>query len=244
MLKRILAAATILPAAAFALDLNALSGPERDALRQEIRAYLMDNPQVILEAVSLLEQQQERAKAEADFELVRQNAEAIFTDGFSYVGGNPDGDVTLVEFIDYRCGYCKKAFQEVEHLLKTDGNIRFIIKEFPILGEQSLLAAQFAIATRHVAGDEAYKAVHDGLMALRGEVNAVSLQRLARGLDLDFEAIESAMQSPAVEAEIAKTRALAQALRISGTPTFVLHDEMLRGYLPLDAMQAMVAGKR
>lgn len=244
MFKRSLLGLLCLPLSAMALDLGAMSDDDRLLLRQEIRAYLLENPQVILEAVSRLERQQEAAKAQADFDLVRQNAAEIFNDGYSYVGGNPEGDITLVEFMDYRCGYCKKAFQDVEKLVKTDGNIRFVVKEFPILGPQSTLAAQFAVATKQVAGDAGYKAVHDALMSLRGDVTRVALGRLAAGLGLNAEAIEARMDHPAVGEEIARTRALAQALKITGTPTFVLDDEMLRGYLPFDAMQAVVAQKR
>jgi protein-disulfide isomerase len=204
----------------------------------------MDNPEVIMEAVSLLEERQAQAQAEADLDLVSQNADALFNDGFSYVGGNPDGDITLVEFMDYRCGFCKRAFGEVEKLLEADGNIRFIVKEFPILGDQSVLASRYAIATKLVEGDDAYKSIHDALMSFSGEISMPALRRLAGSFNLDSDAIEARMEDDEVTDALRANRALAQQLQISGTPTFVLEDEMLRGFLPFDQLQAIVEDKR
>lgn len=236
------AAGLALPAAA--QDLTDLSAPQRDAFRAEVRAYLMDNPEVILEAINLLEQRQAQMQAQADRTLVEVNAEAIFDDGFSWVGGNPEGDVTLVEFMDYRCGYCRRAVPEVARLLEEDGNIRFIVKEFPILGPASMEMSRFAIATKQVAGDEAYEQVHDTLMAFEGEPTEVALRRIAEGLGLEAEPILARMQSPDVTEAIARTRALAERLQISGTPTFVLEDELVRGFVPAEQLEILVAEAR
>ncbi|MBW4708692.1 DsbA family protein [Roseobacter sp. YSTF-M11] len=227
-----------------ALDLETMSDEERAIFRAEVRAYLLDNPEVIMEAVRRLEERQAAAQEQADFTLVADNAEAIFNDGFSFVGGNPDGDITLVEFMDYRCGFCKRAYGEVEKLLESDGNIRFVVKEFPILGEQSTLASRYVIAAKQVAGDEAYKALHDALMVFNGDITLPALRRLATTYGLDSQAIENVMDDESVTQEIAATRALAQKLQITGTPTFVLHDEMLRGFLPYDQMRAILEEKR
>ncbi|MFK7869487.1 MAG: DsbA family protein [Roseobacter sp.] len=229
---------------ASALDLSAMTDAEREAFREEVRAYLMENPQVILDAVNSMEERQAAAQAVADVERIAENAEAIFNDGFSYVGGNPDGDITVVEFLDYRCGFCKRAFGEIEQLLENDGNIRLIIKEFPILGEESVMASRYAIATRQIAGGDAYKALHDALMVYRGNITLQTLRRLASTLDLDTTAIEAQMDAPEVTAELRATRDLAQTLQISGTPTFVVETEMLRGFLPFDQMQALVSELR
>ena len=234
--------ALALPAAA--MDITNMTPEERDVFRAEVRAYLMDNPQVIIEAVNLLEERQAEQAAVADLTLVSDNADEIFNDGYSFVGGNPDGDITLVEFLDYRCGYCRKAHVEVAKMLETDGNIRLIVKEFPILGEQSVLASQFAIAVKQVAGDKAYKNVNDAMMTLNSDINMPTLSRLANTYGLDMDAIAAAMSSPEVAQEIARTRALAQKLSITGTPTFVLQDELLRGYLPYDQMMRVVDDKR
>lgn len=237
-----LVAMTALPAAA--LDLDAMSDDERAAFGEAVKSYLMENPQVIMDAVAVLQEREQQAQEQADISLVSDNAADIFDDGFSWIGGNPDGDITLVEFLDYRCGYCKRAHDEVAKLIESDGNIRLIVKEFPILGPQSLVASQYAIATRQVAGDDAYKALHDALMTFSGDISLVSLNRIAGSLSLDASAIEAKMDSDDVMVEIRKTRELAQRMNITGTPTFVLEDELLRGYLPYDQMEVIVADKR
>ncbi|MEP2955496.1 MAG: DsbA family protein [Sulfitobacter sp.] len=238
------ASALALAAPAGAMDLTELTDAERAQFRAEVRAYLMENPEVILQAVEQMQNRQAEAQMQADFDLVTANADEIFDDGYSWVGGNPDGDITLVEFLDYRCGYCKRAHGEVAKLLETDGNIKLIVKEFPILGDQSMLASRFAVATKQVAGGDAYKQLNDALMAFNGEVSLPALRRLGESFDLDVPAIEAKMDSNEVIQEITQTRALAQKLQITGTPTFVMQDEMLRGYLPYDQMMALVDEKR
>ena len=237
LLPLVAAAFVASPAAA---DLTDMTKEERAAFRAEMRAYLLENPEVLMEAIGILEQRQAEAQIQADEALVAAHAGALFDDGTSWVGGNPEGDVTMVEFLDYRCGYCRRAHPEVNDLVETDGEIRYVVKEFPILGEQSLLASRFAIATRNLAGDAAYKQVHDALMALRSDVTRPALERLAGELDLDAAAILEGMDAPEVEAEITANRALAQSMGISGTPTFVVGDQMLRGYLPLEEMIRVV----
>jgi len=247
-MKRLLASAALVfagaTAPALASDITALSDAERAAFRAEVRAYLMENPEVLLEAYQVYEERQEAAKAAVEEQMVRAYASKIFDDPNSWVGGNPDGDVVLVEFMDYRCGYCKKAFEEVNQLLETDGNIRFIVKEFPILGDQSVLASRFAIATRMVSGDDAYEKVHDALMGFKGNISEKGLVRLADKLDLDGDAILAKINDPLVDQIIGENHQLAGALQISGTPTFVLGDQLLRGYVPLANMMDLVAEAR
>lgn len=243
-LSGVATALALLTAPAQALDLSTMSEAERAIFGAEVRAYLLENPEVIIEAVNLLEQRQAQTEATQDEALVAANLDELQNDGYSWVGGNPDGDITLVEFMDYRCGYCRRAAPEVAQLLAEDGNIRLVIKEFPILGEASMMASRFAVATRLVAGDKAYKQVHDALIEFGGEPNEVSLRRLSEGLGLDADAIMAQMDSPEITQELAQTRALAQRMKISGTPTFVLQSELLRGYLPADQMSVIIAEMR
>lgn len=237
-----LSAALATPAMAF--DISSMSDAERDAFRDEVRAYLMDNPEIIIEAVNSLEARQADMQEANDVAMISALADDIFNDGASWVGGNPDGDITLVEFTDYRCGYCRKAHDEVAELVESDGNIRFIVKEFPILGEASLTSSRFAVATQLVAGDAAYKQVHDALITLNSDVTEPVLRRIGKTLSLDTDAILAKMGSEEVTKRIADTRALAQKLQINGTPTFVLEDQMLRGYVPLEAMRSLVSDSR
>ena len=210
------------------------------AFGARVRNYLMENPEVIFEAAAVMEQRQQDLQSANDGDLIEQHADALFKDGHSWVGGNLDGDVTIVEFMDYRCGYCRRAFPEVEELIAGDGNIRIIVKEFPILGEQSTIAAQFAIAAQQKLGDDAYKSLHDAMMTYKGDMAVPALTRLAEALELDAAAIVDHMDSDEVAKVIAENRALGQALQISGTPSFIMHDQIVRGYVPLEGMQDIV----
>lgn len=231
-----------LPAQAF--DITKMSEAERSAFQSEIRAYLLAHPEVLTEVAALLESQEAAAQAENDVALVAAHQAALFSDPNSWVGGNPEGDITLVKFIDYRCGYCRKANAEVAELVKSDGNIRFILKEYPILGPESELSSRFAIAVRQIGGDAAYAAAHDALITFRGEVNEEALSALATALGLDPAQVLAAMKSDAITAIIEANHTLGQKMAINGTPTFVIGGQMLRGYVPLEAMQQIVAAER
>ncbi|TYB81803.1 DsbA family protein [Maritimibacter fusiformis] len=233
-------AAGLVATPALAFDIETMSADERSAFREEVRAYLLENPEVLMEAIAVLERRDAAAQVANDQTLVATNREALFNDGYSHVGGNPEGDITFVEFFDYKCGYCKKAHPEVQALLAADGNIRIIYKEFPILGEESLMASRFAIATQIVAGEEAYAMLHDALYEMRGNVTEQSLTSLATELGLDAKAILDGLSDPRVDEIIAENHALAQRMAISGTPTFVMGDQMVRGYVPLSGMEQIV----
>lgn len=237
-------AATLTALPALAGGLGEMTEAERAAFREEVRAYLLENPEVIVEAMTELQAREDIAAADRDLQLMEANRDAIYHSPADWVGGNPDGDITVVEFMDYRCGYCRKAYEEVEELVGSDGNIRFVLKEFPILGEESLLSSQFAISVRMLYGDEAYKKAHDALVTLRGEANAETLGRLATELGHDPAAVTAKMGSEEVQAVIVANHDLATALEINGTPTFVIDRTMVRGYVPLDGMRQIVEGQR
>ncbi|MDU8926446.1 DsbA family protein [Alisedimentitalea sp. MJ-SS2] len=230
------------PAQSF--DLNDMTDAERAAFRAEIRAYLLDNPEVIMEAVAVLEQRDAAQQAIDDKTLVAAHGQALFNDPDSWAGGNLNGDITMVEFVDYRCGYCRKAHDEVAALISQDGNIRIIVKEFPILGEDSVRSSQFAIAVRQIAGDDAYKSASEALIKLKGKPETPVLHRLANTLGLDADEVIARMDSDEVNMVITANRSLGQQMQINGTPTFVIGDQLLRGYLPLASMQGLVADVR
>jgi protein-disulfide isomerase len=230
------------PASAF--DLTKMTDAERQAFRAEIRAYLLENPEVLSEAYDVLKDRQAVVEAEADKGLVKTYRDPLFKDAASWVGGNPAGDITLIKFIDYRCGYCRKSNAEVEELVKSDGNIRFILKEYPILGPESDLSSRFAIAVRQIGGDEVYKKAHDALITFRGDVTPEALDRLATDLGMEPAAVSARMNSPEVTAVIDANHKLGEEMQITGTPTFVIGGQMLRGYVPLDGMREIVAEER
>ncbi len=237
-------AALAFAAEALAFDVTSMTDAETQAFRAEIRDYLLENPEVLMEAIAVLEQRQAEEQVETDRARVAASADDLHNDGYSWVGGNPDGDVTLVEFMDYRCSFCRRAHPEVQDLVNGDGNIRYIVKEYPILGDESVAASRFAMAVKNVAGDEAYKTVHDRLITLRGTMNEDSFTRISDDLGLDTDAILVEMQNPAIDQAIQNNYRLAQRLEISGTPSFVFDTEMVRGYVPLASMQDIVEAIR
>lgn len=244
ILAALLTSAVLLTGPALAGGLGEMNDQERDAFREEVKAYLLANPEVLVEAMNVLQDRQSQAEAANDKQLVVNYNDALFNDVASWSGGNPQGNITVVEFMDYQCGYCRKAYQEVEELVKSDGNIRFVLKEYPILGEDSVNASRFAIAVRQLHGDDTYKKAHDALISLRGKPDTDTLGRLATDMGLDAQAIMIKMASEEVTAVIAANRDLGEKMAITGTPTFVIERNMYRGYVPLDGMQQIVAEER
>lgn len=232
------------PATAQGLDLGAMTAQERALFRKEVRDYLMAHPEVLIEAIQVLEDRQNSQRTVIERDAIAQNSAALFDDDHSFVGGNPDGDITLVEFMDYRCGFCRRAHPEVAELLASDGNIRWVVKEYPILGPESVLASRFAISVLRLAGPEAYHAVHDDLMTLRGSVTPAALRQIADARGLDVERIMAGMEAPETSAAIETNLALARDLGINGTPTFVLPDRFLRGYMPVDQLRQVIEDAR
>ena len=241
---KIAALISALAVPAVASDLDNLTSQERASFREEVRAYLLDNPEVLLEAMQVLRDREQQAESQADAQILSQNSDEIFNDGISYVGGNPDGDITIVEFLDYRCGYCRKAHSDMAELLKADGNIRWVVKELPILGADSDASSRLAIATLRHYGDEAYHALHDVLMTFQGPVNQQTMPMLTEEAGIDFAPLKPLLDSAEVTDHIARVRSLSQKLQVTGTPYFVMEDTILRGYLPLRDMQSIVAELR
>lgn len=217
-----------------------LTEDERTEFRNEVRAYLLDNPEVLMEAIAILEQRQQDSQATSDQALISAYFDEIFNDGYSYIGGNPDGDITLVEFLDYRCTYCRKAHEDVRELVKSDGNIRLVIKEFPILGEQSDISSKLAIATLHKSGPEAYAKLHEFLITFKGNLNDNNMAAVLQNIGLEPDPIIAYMNDAAVKGQIGAIHALATRLQITGTPTFVMGDNLIRGYVPLANMRELV----
>ena len=227
-----------------AMDINNLTNADRKVLQKEIRRYILENPDIIFEAADIVRKREAALEVQEDEELIQSNFNEIFYDNYSYVGGNPDGDITIVEFVDYKCGYCRKAAELVRQLIAKDDNIRFVVKEFPILGEASLVSSKFAIAVKNIGGPEKYKVAHDILLALTAEPTEIYLRRIAKELELNPEELFEAMQSDLVAQEIDQTGELAQKLQISGTPTFILGDQFLRGFVPLEILSKAIHSER
>jgi protein-disulfide isomerase len=208
-----------------------------EQVKQLALEAILENPQIIMQAVAILEQR-ERERAASGANTVRLQLEQ---DPNSPNLGNPDGDVTVIEFFDYNCPYCRKAGQTVQELLAADANVRVIYREWPILGEDSVFASRAALAAR---AQGKYEEFHWALMNGEGRASEASILKLARHLDLDVEKLQADMTSPAVEAHIAQSSALARTLGFTGTPAFIVGDRTAPGMLSTDEITAMVAEAR
>ncbi|MZR30356.1 DsbA family protein [Sneathiella litorea] len=206
-----------------------------------VRAYLLSNPQVLREVIAELSKQEEKVAAAEQENLISSLAKDLKEDGYSFVAGNPDGDVTIVEFFDYRCGYCKKSFPEVMKTVEMDGNIRLVLKEFPILGADSFLASQAAIASLE---QNKYFEFHTALMESRGGVTIEGIRSIAADIGLDVEKLEADMKKDEVREVVEKNYELAKQLGISGTPAFVIGDQFVPGALSTEQMLQLVAEVR
>lgn len=229
---------------ALGLDLDAMTDTEKDLFGKQVREYLLENPEVIVEAYRIFQERQQLAELQSDAILVAEHLDEIQNDGFSWVGGNPDGDITLVEFLDYKCGYCRKAHDEVAGLVASDGNIRLIVKEYPILSDDSLNLSRAAVATLQSLGPDAYKKMYNLFIKHEGPVTNEAIAFLAHKADLDGDVILAKMADPSVDKQISKTGELGQKLEVSGTPTFIINDQVIRGYVPAEDMKQIVAELR
>lgn len=216
-----------------------------DAQKKEMEAvihdYLMANPQVIMDSV---EQYRQNAEAESEkvFEQkIKDSADALYKDPSSPVVGNKDGDVTLVEFFDYNCGYCKAAFKDVKTLVDEDKNLRIVFKEIPILSEASHTAARYALAAEKQGK---YWEFHSRLMEKGGANSTEGIEKAAADVGLDMEKLKKDADSPEIRATIEKNLELSRMIGITGTPGFVIHDKALRGHYGVDALRKIIAETR
>lgn len=214
---------------------------QQQAIQGIIHDYLVNHPEVLIEALQRVESKvKSDAGAKVKQALVARRAE-IFDDPQTPVGGNPKGDVTLVEFFDYRCPYCKQMHPELLELLAADRKLRLAYKEWLILGPVSVAAARAALAA-HLQGK--YEAFHNPMMVATGEITEETVYRIAGSVGLDLERLKRDMASPQVEAALKANRDLASALDIHGTPTFVIGDQLVPGAIDLSAIEDLVAGAR
>ncbi len=213
------------------------------ALDEAIRAFILKNPEVIIES---LEQYQNRQRAEMEQQAalaVEANREALENDPLSPVGGNPDGDVVIVEFFDYQCGYCKRVLPTVREALENDPGIRYIFKEFPVLGDTSVMASRAALAVWLVE-PELYAPYHFDLMSARGSLTEDRILDMAAELGADRQAVAEKMNSADVMAMLESNLQLAQSINVRGTPAFVIDGKLVPGAIDLETMQGLVAAAR
>ncbi|WP_161861259.1 DsbA family protein [Algicella marina] len=227
-----------------ALAQTDMTEAERDSLHSEIRAYLLENPEVLREAMAVLEEREADEQVAEDQRIVEENIDALYADGFSYTLGDADSPLTIVEFIDYQCGYCKRAHPDVQALLESNPDIRYIIKELPILGPESLVAARSTMAVLENQGPETYATFSDALMRHQGKLTTAVIASIAEESGVNIDEMIALADSDLITERLNATRVLAKAVKLSGTPTFVIGDVILRGYLPKEDMAELIEDVR
>lgn len=216
--------------------------PEQKAQTEQIiHDYLMQHPEVIIESIRA-ERQREKEQAAADAKgAIAERRNDLLQNPTSAVGGNPKGDVTLVEFFDYRCPYCKQVEPSLEALLKEDRNLRIVYKEFPVLGPASVTASRVALAARKQGKYEQFRRA---MMAQKGQIDDEVVMRVAQSVGLDMGRLKTDMEAPEIEQILKSNLELAVALGVQGTPAFVVGDTMAPGAADIDALRKLIAAAR
>ncbi|MEZ5811406.1 MAG: DsbA family protein [Rhizobiaceae bacterium] len=226
-----------------AIETPQAAEPDRGAVEAIVRDYLLNNPEVMLEVQAALEAKQHEEQRIAQSEAIAEQSSAIFNAASDGHVGNSAGKVTVVEFFDYNCGFCKRAMADMDALVQQDNDVRFVLKEFPILGPDSQKAHVVSMAFRTLY-PEKYGPFHRELLNGPGRADEAKAMRIALELGGDEAAIRKEMENPEIQATFSKTYELANALSITGTPSYVVGDEVVFGALGLDVLSEKVANFR
>jgi protein-disulfide isomerase len=221
----------------------ALGGAQRKEIEGIVKDYLAKNPEILVEMQNALEAKEYERQAQRTAAVIKENAKEVFQPASSPIVGNSKGDVTVLEFFDYNCGYCKRALGDVARLIEKDKQVKFILKELPILAKGSEETAKVALAAK-MQGK--YWEFHRAMLGSTGQANEASALRAAEKIGLDMTKLKKDMASPAVQKEIDDTQALAKKLGVNGTPYFLIADKIIPGAPEnlLDRMSKLVAEVR
>jgi protein-disulfide isomerase len=238
------AALVVLAAAVPALDIARaqFSPDQRGEIEKVIRDYLLRNPEILQEVIQEMERRQTQAEAEKHRGAIKEHADALFNSKRQIVLGNPQGDVTMVEFFDYNCGFCRKALTDKLELIKNDPRLRLVLKEFPVLGEGSTQAAQVAVSVRlqDKTGGKKYLEFHQKMFASRGQVDKARALAVVREIGFDAARAEREMGSEEVRQTLEEGFKLAEALGINGTPTYVLDGQVVVGAVGVEKLREAI----
>ena len=215
---------------------------QRGEIERIVKEYLLSHPELLQDVMAELEKRQAAADTEKHQSAIKEYSDAIFASPRQVTLGNAQGDVTVVEFFDYNCGYCKRALSDMLELLKTDGKLKFVLKEFPVLGDGSVQAAQVAAAARmqDKSGGKKYLEFHQKLLGGRGEADKARALAVAKETGFDVARIEKDMTSEEVKAQIEESFKLAEALGLNGTPSYVVGREVVVGAVGLNTLKEKV----
>lgn len=208
-----------------------------------IRDFLLENPEVIQDAVVELERRRAEEEAARQAEVLAEQSDVLLYSPRQVVLGNPDGDVTLVEFFDYNCTYCRQSLSDIVQLIADDPDLRLVLKEFPVLGEGSVQAAQVAAVVNMIAPEQ-YWSFHQLLLGSGVAASTETALAAAEQIGLDPQQIEDNLGDEEVVATIEESYSLADALGINGTPTFVLANEVIVGAVGYDSLRAKIEAVR
>lgn len=214
---------------------------QKAALDGHIREFLLSNPDVIIEAVNRFKSQEEQKQNADAIGALDKYRDYLFNDKSMPQTGNPKGDVTIVEFFDFNCGYCHRAFDGINEAMADDKNLRFVFIDLPILSQDSKTASEWALAANKQGK---YFEYHRAVMTFKGPKTIENLADLAKKTGLDVEQMKKDAAGPEVKAQLEKHTEIAQALRISGTPGFIVGDQIIRGFIPYEGMKTIIADLR
>jgi len=236
---------TVLAMAVMALAMTsaavAQQATDRAAIENIVRDYLLANPEIIVEAMGILRERERIAEQTRIRAAIANNYDALALSPDDPVLGDPDGDVVIIEFFDYRCPYCRRVVDPLMKVVEEDGNIRLVLKEYPILGPESAIAARAALASRQQGK---YEEFHAALMKTDAPLNESNILSIAESVGLDIKRLEADMANPRIEAQIAANYGLADALGIRGTPAFVIGRELVPGAISMPEMKRYIAQAR
>ena len=240
-LLRWFAAPAVLLAALLPASAQTISPAQRTEFEKIIKDYLVAHPEVLQEAFSELEKRQAVADAAKHQAAVKDNAQALFNSSRQVVLGNPQGDVTMVEFFDYNCGYCKRALADMMELMKSDAKLRVVLKEFPVLGENSVEAARVSVAARmQDPTGKKFLDFHQKLLNSRGQIGRAQALAAAKDAGFDVARMERDMAGPEPKATIEESFKLADALGLGGTPSYVIGQDVVVGAVGAAALREKI----
>ena len=220
-----------------------VSPDQRQAIEAIVGEYIANHPEVVVNALRAYQaqvQQEEQQQAEA---ALQDAEDELLNDPGTPVAGNPDGDVTVVEFFDYNCGYCKQVLPSIQTLLETDKDVRYVFKEFPILGSGSVMASRAALAVWNLE-PEKYLPFHVALMSARGSPGEQQILDVAEQVGVDPGTLKAEMQKPELEEKLRANIELGQRINVKGTPAFVIDGQIVPGAVSLDALKDLIRAAR
>jgi protein-disulfide isomerase len=224
---------------------SAFSSAQRELIEKMTKDYILAHPEVIEDALAALQDRKEADEATASEAAVKEHDAEIFGSPHQVVLGNLQGEVTLVEFFDYNCAYCKRALPDMLSLMKDDGELRIVLKEFPVLGDGSVEAARVAVAVRmQDSTGQKYLEFHQKLLGAHGEANGERALAVAKEVGLDVDRLKRDMESPEAKTTIDENLKLGETLGITGTPTYVVGSELVTGAVGLDELTKKLTAAR